>query len=124
MSATPKQKKMFKKTIENLEVEKPRPLGVLAVESGYSPGISKQPSRIINSQGFQELLSKIDDNAILNRITEILQDEDKRSSLTAADMLLKLKKRYPDQNSRAVGLLGVLGELTKKENEKDLIDEL
>jgi hypothetical protein len=30
-------------------------------------------------------------------VVEILRDEDKRSSLTAADMLFKLKGRYPKE---------------------------
>ena len=41
------------------------------------------------------LLAQIKDADILARVYGILLDEDKRSSLIAADMLLKLKDKYP-----------------------------
>ena len=77
-----------------MENKNPKTAGVILRESGYGK-ISKQPCRILQSKGFQELLAQIDDQDILKRVHEILVDDDKRSSLVAADMLLKLKDKYP-----------------------------
>jgi hypothetical protein len=92
---TIKQKTAFKKVMENMEKGNPKTAGELLVESGYSSKASRIPSRVFKSDGFKELLDQIDDNAILSRIYQILRDDDKRSSLSAADMLLKLKDKYP-----------------------------
>jgi hypothetical protein len=118
--ATQKQKTFFKKVVENTTLGNPKPLGALALESGYGK-ISKQPCRIMNSQGFQSLLAQIDDDIVLKKVVEILGGDDKRASLSAADMLLKLKNRYPDQATKAVGLFGVISGLKKVEGEEELI---
>mgnify|MGYP001567224638 CR=1 FL=1 len=80
--------------LENAEQGNPKTAGQILVESGYGK-ISKQPCRVLRSKGFQELLNDINDKTVLDRIYNILEDDDKRSSLVAADMLLKLKDRYP-----------------------------
>jgi hypothetical protein len=117
--ATQKQELFFNKVVENTSLGNPKPLGTLARESGYGK-ISLQTGRIIDSKGFQSLLNTIDDISIISRINEIMNDDDKRSSLTAADMLLKLKNRYPDQTTKAIGLFGVIEGLQKQNGEKDL----
>ena len=96
---TPKQRKAFEGVVENLKADKPQPMGVVLRKAGYGR-IANSPCRILGSKGFQSLLDTIDDDIILGRIKEILTDDDKRSSLTAADMLLKLKNRYPDKQIR------------------------
>jgi len=97
-----RQQKFVKKTIETLNPTE-------AVRQSYNLGgkKGKQLENTANSiasenlrkpnivKAFQDLLGEIKDEEILNRITEILRDADKRSSLTAADMLLKLKDRFP-----------------------------
>ena len=95
MCPTLKQKTAFKKVLENEACGNPKTAGQILRESGYSPKLSLQPSRIFKSDGFQELMKQVDDNVILSRVYSILQDDDKRSSLVAADMLLKLKDRFP-----------------------------
>jgi hypothetical protein len=79
-----------------MKSKSPRPLGVVFREAGYGK-LAKQPGRIISLQGFQLLLAKVNDEEVIDRVVEILRDEDKRSSLTAADMLFKLKGRYPKE---------------------------
>ena len=110
MCPTLKQKTAFKKVLENVSEGNPKSAHQLLTESGYHK-IAKQPSRILDSKGFQALLSTIDDKVILDRINEILSDTDKRSSLTAADMLLKLKDRYPASKSKVIGLFETIGNL-------------
>ena len=93
---TLKQQTLFDKVLVNVRNGNPKSLGALMIESGYHK-ISEQPIRIIKSKGFQYLLGQIDDKIILGRVFEILLSDDKRSALTSADMLLKLKDRYPDK---------------------------
>jgi hypothetical protein len=109
--ATLKQKTAFKKTLKNIEERNPKSMGEIMLESGYSKATAINPGKnLIQKKGWQELLAAIDDGAILKRIIEILLDTDKRSSLTAADMLLKLKNKYPDQKTKAMGLFLNLGD--------------
>ncbi len=65
-------------------------------ESGYGK-VSLQPSRILESKGFQEELAKIDDGAIVKKWYEwALSGADKRTALDAGKEIMKLKNRYPD----------------------------
>ena len=58
---------------------------------------------------FQELLSQIDDAAILEKLNAIAMDqEDKRACLQAIDMILKLKNKYPEQTTKIMGLFAGL----------------
>jgi len=95
--STSKQKTAFKKVIKNAQEGNPKTMGMILRESGYSVSKSKTPKSILDSKGFQKLLARVDDEVILSRVAEILIDTDKRSALTAADMFLKLKDRYPDK---------------------------
>jgi hypothetical protein len=93
--ATQKQQLAFKKMLKNMEEGCPKSLGLILTESGYGK-ICLQPSRIINSQGFQQLLAKIDDSQILNKWYEwALSEEDRRVSMEAGKEIMKLKDRYP-----------------------------
>lgn len=77
-------------------------------------GYSKKSAHVLaitKTKTWKQLLAEIDDEEILNKIKEILKDEDKRSSLTAADMLLKLKDRYPAHKTKITGLFETLKEL-------------
>jgi len=104
---TPKQKKAFKNTIENIATKNPQPVGELLIDSGYSPSIAKKPSMVIESKGFKELLATIDDNKIVEQFYKYALDKsDKRVSMEAGKEILKLKNRYPDQKSKLVGLFG------------------
>ena len=108
---TLKQKTAFKKMVKNIADGNPKSMGEIMIESGYEENSAIKPSQLTNSKGFQLLLSRIDDEVILSRIKEILVDTDKRSSLTAADMLLKLKDRYPASKSKVIGLFETIGNL-------------
>ena len=89
--------------LENVRKTPSDTKGQVLVKAGYKK-ISKQPSRIFESKGWQELLAQIDDNEILNKFYAILKSSDKRASLSAGIELLKLKDRYPQRDSKLVGL--------------------
>ena len=102
--ATIRQKRAFDLTLETIKNDRvPKTKKQILVEAGYGK-VAEQPSRVFESQGFKKLLARIDDNVILARVEEILLGDDKRSSLTAAEMLLKLKDRFPASKSKVVGL--------------------
>lgn len=93
---TIKQKLAFTKLVETIKDGKPVKMKEIMVQSGYSPISAINPGlNLTNKVGWQQLLSKIDDSVILEKINYIMLEGDSRSALTAADMLLKLKDRYP-----------------------------
>jgi hypothetical protein len=66
------------------------------VQSGYSPTSAINPGlNLTNKPGWQQLLAKIDDTLILERINKVMLSGSDNVALQAADMLLKLKDRYP-----------------------------
>ena len=85
------------------------------IKQGYSENSAKV-LKVTITKAWQELLNSIDDEEVVNRITDILRDEDKRSSLTAADMLLKLKDRYPAQKSKVIGLFDIVEQLDREDS--------
>jgi len=103
---TIKQKKFVNETIETLNpTEAVRRVYDLGAKGG-SKKIKQleQTARAIASenltkpnikQAFKELLAGIDDDVILKRFYQILNEDDKRASLEAGKELLKLKDRYP-----------------------------
>lgn len=95
---TTKQKLAFQKLTESVASGKPKTMGMVAKEAGYGKGIQRNPHILTDSVGFRQLMAQIDDSEILNRVKEIATDtSDKRACLAAADMIFKLKDRYPDK---------------------------
>jgi len=101
---TLRQQVAFKKTLKSIEEQKPLHIGKIMQESGYSKNTSVNPGKnLINKPGWQELLSTIDDNLLLDRLREIATDrKDKRASLTAIDTLLKLKDKFPANKTKTM----------------------
>ena len=73
-------------------------MGKAMRKAGFSDAYSTNPKQMMETKTWKELLLDIDDSPILKRIKELALDKsDKRASLQAIDMLLKLKNYYPDQ---------------------------
>lgn len=97
---TLKQKTAFTKMVENIGNANPKTMGEILLESGYSEAISKSPDKVVKSKAWNEMLSEIDDEPLIKNLNSMALDKkDKRASLQATDMLLKLKGRYPNQNN-------------------------
>jgi len=92
-----RQKTAFNKTLENIAIKKPVVMENVMIESGYSKATAINPYKnLISKKGWNELLAQIDDNKVLNNISKIANDlTDKRSALSANEVLLKLKDRFP-----------------------------
>lgn len=90
------QKMAFNNILEQMAKGK-RPCVSTALRSaGYAPSTVRKQRDITQSKGWKELLASIDDGVLMDRVREIaLEKADKRASLQAIDMLMKLKDRYP-----------------------------
>lgn len=96
------QKKAFKIMTESIRNDKKINFGKILAQAGYSETMQKTPSRVFESNGFQQLLAQIDDQLILTRLANILMKGKDNDSLKSADMLLKLKDRYPQKKLKAM----------------------
>ena len=103
---TIKQKQAVNKLVENRGN-----ISKTMKQVGYTDATAKNPKNLTDSKGFQKLLSQIDDKVILSRLYDILNDTDKRSALSSADMLLKLKNLYPDKKLKIESIDSMLNEL-------------
>ena len=92
----PKQriKSVFDKSVKNIRKGKRANVSGNMLDHGYSASASKA-LQVTRTKTWQDLLKDIDDRKILDKIYSIAMDEDKRASLQASDMLLKLKDKYP-----------------------------
>ena len=105
---TTKQKMAFGELLRKIETREPFDLKNIMINAGYTEATAKNPEKNLTSKtGWQQLLAQIDDQVILAKIYEILLGDDKRSSLTAADMVLKLKDKFPQRDSKLAGMFGV-----------------
>ncbi len=103
--------------VENSAKVHPESTGSLAIQAGFSPATAHNVGAIIARPSFQQLLDMVDDDAVLARVYEIALDDDKRSALAAADMLLKLKDRYPANKLKMSGFNDELSEIVAAEPE-------
>ena len=102
---THKQKKAFNIYMNKIKDKKPVVMREILEEADYGHRVTHNPALVTNTVGWEQLMAKIDDGAIVEKVVEIATDsKDKRSCLAAADMVFKLKDRYPQKNSKLVGL--------------------
>lgn len=94
---TIRQKIAFNKVVETLAAKKPINMGEIMVSSGFSKATAINPEKnLLSKVGWKTLLAKINDEEVLARIYAIATDmSDKRACLAGADMIMKLKDRYP-----------------------------
>jgi len=90
----PKVSERTRKTFEFVANEG-LPVKHAMVKAGFSPKYANNPQKVTKSLSWNFLLGTIDDRVILTRVMRILNSQDNRSALQAADMLLKLKDKYP-----------------------------
>ena len=100
---------VFRDVLKSVENGRQPNIKQAMLKHGYAL-ISAEKNKVTQSKTWDKLLKEIDDEEILNKIKDIMRDEDKRSSLAAADMLLKLKDKYPEQKTKIMGLFGALKE--------------
>lgn len=86
---------VFQESLGNIRKGKRANIGKTMIKHGYSI-TSADTVSITKTKTWQELLDAIDDNAILSKVKQTALDtKDKRAHLQAADMIFKLKDKYP-----------------------------
>ena len=103
-------KNVFNDSMENIRKGKSPNISSAMKKEGYSES-SCRALKVKKTKTWENLLKSVDDEIILKKIYEILQGDDMRSSLTSADMLLKLKDKYPAQKSKVMGLFQAIDDL-------------
>ena len=88
--STIKQEKALKQIIENHGN-----ISKAMRDVGYEENTVKNPKNLTDSKGFKELLAKIDDQPLLDRLNDIALQGSERSSISAIKEVLTLKDRYP-----------------------------
>ena len=84
----------------------------ILLEVGYSESIAETPSRVLETQGFQQLLANVNDGAILKRLLSIVTGSSKDAdAINSAKELLKLKDRYPAGKLKIQGYNDELSEI-------------
>ena len=87
--------------LERVGNQQPVKMGEIMLEAGYTKAMAKNPKKLIETDGWQELFKKyIKRDDLVKRLKDIAFDEgDKRGSLTAIDMLFKAMDVYPETRS-------------------------
>ena len=114
--STLKQKKAFRKTIENLASDNPKTKKQILAESGYPNNTQIKPSQVYNSKYFQEKLAQLDDTLIIEKWYQWANsDTDRRAALEAGDKIMKLKDRYPARKTKISALFETISYLEEEE---------
>lgn len=120
---TLRQKMAFEEMLKAIETGQNLNWYQIMQKAGFSRSTAINPgANLLGKRGFQMLLEKIDDEVILGRIYHILNTADKDASLKAADMLLKLKDRYPARKSKVLGIFGSLDDIKKTDDENEIVN--
>lgn len=95
---TIRQKAVFNDVVKKVGAGEPVVLKEIMISKGYSPATAHNPEKnLTNKTAWHLLMAKIDDEEILEKVRSIALGDDTRSCLVAADMIFKLKDRYPDK---------------------------
>lgn len=111
---TQRQKKVAKLIVENMSSTNPLNKGEILADVGYSIGMQKQPSVVIESDGVQnelKLLGFTEENAKLV-VGKILNDEEvePNARLKAADMTFKVHGTYAPEKSLNINVEAIVQE--------------
>jgi divalent metal cation (Fe/Co/Zn/Cd) transporter len=93
--ATERQKRVFQKILE-----KPRPIGTVMREEGYSENTIVDPQNLTKSKGWKELMEQyLPDDKLAKKHDQLLEHEEGNIQVKALDMAYKLKGSYaPDKS--------------------------
>lgn len=105
-TTTIRQRKLAEVIIENSTLDKPLNGGEMLAKVGYSKGIQKSPSRVIEAEGVQSVLEDYGftvDNA-KKVVSSILLNEKEKSDtrLRASEQVFKVHKAYDEGGNKVV----------------------
>lgn len=106
--ATTKQKRIAELIIENSIIDKPLTGAQMLAKVSYSPGLQKQPSRILKSEGVKKALNNygFNENAAKEVVASILNNKENepRDRLKASDMIFKVHGSYAAEKHQSVNV--------------------
>ncbi len=105
--ATIKQAKAITKTLENIGNNNPQPTGQVMLESGYKKSVAKNPKILTDSNAWKEAMNSIDYGKHLRQLDELAdtkKNTDKDNVLKSKKMLFDLGDKFPQRDSKLVGL--------------------
>jgi len=94
---TIKQELAFKELLKAIKEKRPFKLKEIMRAVGYTKATAHNPQKnLLTKDGWQQLLAKIDDRKLLDRLYDIALDKnDKRACLQSISEIFKLKDKYP-----------------------------
>jgi hypothetical protein len=109
----PEHKQILKKMSDKIRKGEKVNKKEILLEVGYSQSIAETPSRVLQTQGFQQLLATVSDGVILKRLLLIVTSETSKDAdaINSAKELLKLKDRYPAGKLKIQGYNDELSEI-------------
>lgn len=132
---TARQKRVAKLIIENATLDKPLTGGQMLEKVSYSPGLQKQPSRILESEGVLEALDDFGFNETNAKrvVAELLLNDEtnEHARLKAAGMVFEVHGSYAakktatlnvnvdgnNENANSTGVSALRDEFNKKAKE-------
>lgn len=97
---TQRQRVLQKKISENLGKKKPKPMGELMKEAGYSEATSKTPTLVTQTKSWQELVNeKLPDGKLLEKLNVLLDARKKTRTYIKGD----LQTEYEEEDNNAIG---------------------
>jgi len=96
---SPKQKKALELILERMDKGTFGSLKQCMLDAGYSETSAHNPKQnLLSRDGFKKLLAKYDMDPVLSNIYKIAKDNnDKRSAIQAAKLLIKVKDLMPKE---------------------------
>ena len=86
--------RVFNRAVEDIKNKKKPVISAIMREEGYSAS-SAHSLTATKTATWEYLLAQISDDVVLSRVYRILAGNDARASLQAAEMLFKLKDKFP-----------------------------
>ena len=116
---TIKQQKTAKAMVEGEATNKQSMLEKV----GYSKGIAKSPSRVLESKGFLEEFDKlVPDKKLTKKHNQLLEDVKSEIQIKALDLAYKVKGSYAPDKKQTVSL-NLNAELKNSQESRDLVTE-
>jgi len=124
--STPKQQKLAREIVENLQRDKPLQMGEMLESVGYAKSVAEaKPSDIIGRQGVQDALVVLGftEDKAKSVVAEIMNNPqaDPNSRLKAADMTFKVHGSYAPDKSISLNVRTEIGKSDPKR--KELVKE-
>lgn len=106
------QEKAFKLKVEQAKSGERKPMGQIMKEAGYAESTSRQPDQLTKSKSWQEMLSAIDEQPVIDAIVKDCFDKkDKRNAFNNRQLLMRLKDRFPKDKTKLIGIFDSLSSL-------------